>query len=229
MKKLYVWLGALLTVFVFISCIWLENVSNILARRGFTPLDGVTIVLDAGHGGKDGGANQGNIEEDEINLAITKKLKGFLQDSGATIVMTREEDVDLASEDAENRKKEDMQARVAYMNDAQTDAFISIHLNAFPNTTVHGSQVFYKKEDVQAKVFAQMIHEHMQQITNTNMTIKEGDYYILNEATTLGVLIECGFLSNIEDRNHLVDEQYQKDLAKSIYLGILQYFSFLDA
>lgn len=229
MKKRYFRLGCLLVLIIFIGCMWMEKFSKVIALRFFRPLDGVTIVLDAGHGGKDGGANQGDIEEDAINLAITKKLKVLLEDSGANIVMTRVEDVDLASDNADNRKKEDMRARVSYINDDKTDVFISIHLNSFLNTTVQGSQVFYKANDEQAKQFAEMIHEQMKKVTNTKMTIKEGDYYILNESKKLGVLIECGFLSNMEDRNHLVNEDYQYKLAKSIYLGIVQYFSFLNS
>lgn len=228
MKKRYIWIGVLFTILIFMLTFYLEYVSKVLAQQSFRPLAGVTIVLDAGHGGKDGGANQGDIEEDEINLAITKKLQSYLEDSGATVVMTRESDVDLASDDATNRKSEDMKARVAYMNDEQTDLFISIHLNSFSNTSVQGSQVFYKKGFEEAKVFAQILHEQMQKVTQSTMTVKTGDYYVLNETDTLGVLVECGFLSNANDRANLIEDAYQDELAKSMYLGILQYFSFLS-
>lgn len=192
------------------------------------PLSGVTLVLDAGHGGKDQGAQVEDVKEQEINLQITKKLKTKLENAGANVTLTRDGAHDLASEGASNRKKEDMKNRVAIINQEPSDLFISIHLNSYPNTSIQGAHAFYKKGDEASKQFADIIQKRFNVLTKLEKDSKTGDYYILNNTDRPGVLVECGFVSNAEERAKLVSEEYQDQLADVLYNSVLEYLGGLD-
>lgn len=222
-------IGFLLTFLLTLICVSLmiANITNTYAKKKYQPLQGITIVLDAGHGGVDDGARRGELKEDVINLNITMKLKKLLEDVGANIILTRNGDYDLADENSANRKKVDMKKRVGLINQEQVDLFLSIHLNSYPNTSVKGAMTFYQIDNEVSKVFAQIVQKHLKALTDTKMSTKIGDYYILNTAKKTGVLIECGFLSNERDRALLKDDKYQDKLAKSIYESVFEYLSFL--
>lgn len=179
------------------------------------------------HGGKDDGARSNEAKEQDINLKIAIKLKKLLEQSGVHVVMTRDGAYDLASDQATNRKKEDMKKRIDIINNEKTDLFISIHLNAYPNTSVKGAQAFYASTNEVSKVFADIIQKHFKSLTNTKMTSKPGDFYILKNANKIGSLVECGFLSNPEDREKLIEDDYQAKVAQTLYDSILEYFNFL--
>lgn len=187
-------------------------------------LDGITIVLDAGHGGMDKGASYMDVDEAPINLIITKKLETELKKLGSNVVLTRKDEQDL-SDNAKNRKKEDMKERVRIINDEKNDLFISIHMNKFQNTSVKGLHVFYKGDSNQSIELAQMIQMNVNTNLKQDKQTKRGDFYILNHSRITGVLIECGFLSNDENRKKLLEEAYQKLLVESIVKGIIQYFN----
>lgn len=225
-KKHYIILGTLiaLVMSVFFSR---DMIADTLAVVSYQPLSGVTVVLDPGHGGKDNGAMSGDIHEQDINLAIAQKLQDKLQEAGASVQLTREGNYDLAKENAVNRKREDMKKRVAMINEDQPDVFLSIHLNAYPNASVKGAQAFYKKDDAASKQLADIIQSHLQELTGKKLSSKTGDYYILNETKKPGVLVECGFLSNAEDRELLVQESYQEKVAETLCQSILEYFQML--
>ena len=180
------------------------------------------------HGGKDDGARSNEAKEQEINLKIAQKLKKLLEDSGAHVTMTRDGAYDLASANASNRKREDMKKRVEIINNEKTDLFLSIHLNSYPNTSVKGAQAFYSPKNEVAKVFADIVQKHFKSLTRTKMTSKPGDYYILNNTAKIGALVECGFLSNPEDRANLIEDAYQQKVAQTLYDSILEYFNFLS-
>ena len=127
------------------------------------------------------GAQRGDVREDAINLAIAREVRTLLIEQGASVIMTRDGDHDLAGEDAENRKREDMQQRVAIINCGWADAFISIHLNAYTSANVHGAQVFYQEENAASKQMAQQIQQQLSASTDTKMSAKPGDYYILEK------------------------------------------------
>lgn len=197
------------------------------ASRESACLDGVTIVVDPGHGGKDNGAQKEDAKEQEINLAISLKLKAELEKQGATVILTRDGAYDLASDGATNRKREDMKKRAAIINEEHTDLFISVHLNAYPNVSIHGAHTFYRKNDEAGKALAEIMQKHLNALTDQEKTSKVGDYYILNETTPPGILVECGFLSNEKERNLLVTDSYQQRLAETLCAGILEYFNIL--
>lgn len=229
MKKKTIVLGIFLTTTLIVSSFVTAHLSKVAALREYHPLDGVCIGLDAGHGGKDGGTRSGNIEEDDVNLQMTKKLEEKIKKAGGKVILTRKEDKDLAPKETDNRKKEDMKKRMEILNGKQIDIFLSIHLNAYPNTDVKGAQVFYKADNKMSEAFAKIVQRHLKQATGTGMKVKKGDYYILNNAKNIGILVECGFLSNPEDRENLVKDSYQEKIAQSLYESIREYFRILDA
>lgn len=224
-NKILLGIGIVVTIIVGSLC--MGHITQIAATRAMRVLDGVEVVLDPGHGGKDDGARSNEAKEQDINLKIARKLKKLLEQSGVHVIMTRDGAYDLASEHAINRKKEDMKKRIEIINHEKTDLFISIHLNAYPNTSVKGAQAFYSSKNEVSKVFADIIQKHLKSLTNTKLTSKPGDYYILNHADKIGSLVECGFLSNPEDRDKLIQDEYQAKIAQTLYDSILEYFNFL--
>lgn len=223
MKRKYWWLIPLSGAFLFAAVIQIQA----LVQTKSLPLDGVVIVVDAGHGGKDEGAQKEGVKEAQINLAISKQLKSNLETKGASVILTRDGAYDLASEGASNRKKEDMKKRADIINAKQVDLFISVHLNAYPNVAIHGAQVFYQKQSDASESFANMIQKRMNELNQTDKHTKPGDYYILNETKPMGVLVECGFLSNANDRAQLSDAAYQKKIAQLLSDSVCEYLEVL--
>lgn len=194
------------------------------------PLTGKIIVLDAGHGGMDGGANFESIQEKEISLAVTKKIQDFLQEQGALVLLTREDDSDLASDGTKgirNRKREDLQNRVKVINESEADLFLSIHLNAFPSRSSSGAQTFYTNRYLENKQAAEFIQQEI--IRNLENTSRQPsviqNIYLMANATKPGALVEIGFISNAAERQNLIQESYQEKIAAAVYKGILRYFT----
>ncbi len=196
---------------------------QVLAQPQALPLAGRTYVIDSGHGGKDDGAQREGVKEDAINLAIAKEVRAQLTAQGANVIMTREEDYDLADEDVDNRKREDMRRRVEIINCGLADAFISIHLNAYTSANVQGAQVFYQGDQRESEKLAKKIQQRLGQVCQSERSAKAGDYYILEKPSVVGVLVECGFLSNAQEREKLQQEEYQKQLAQAIVEGMIAY------
>lgn len=215
-------------IFIGVSLVFAQDrVREVFAKKGYNPLSGVTIVVDPGHGGKDAGAMRGDINEQDINLSISLKLKTMLEENGATVILTRDGAYDLASENADNRKREDMQKRVEIINGDTSDLFISIHLNSYPNTSVKGAQAFYQRDNYASKYLANIVQGNLQKLTGTKMVEKSGDYYLLNNSKKPGILVECGFISNEEDRGNLIQDSYQEKIAAHLLDSILEFFEVL--
>ncbi len=193
------------------------------------PLSGKTIYLDAGHGGPDGGAGDEEALEKDIALAVTHKVRDYLQEQGAIVLMTRESDEDLASPDTRSykgRKTEDLKKRLELINESEADMFISIHLNAIPSPQWRGAQTFYAPHKQENKKAAKAIQEELVlNLENTNREAKAINHvYLLTYANKPGALVEIGFLSNPEEKRELMKEEYQEKVAASIYKGILKYW-----
>lgn len=191
-----------------------------------------TIVIDAGHGGPDPGkvSESGTLEKD-INLQIALYLKEMLEAQNFNIVMTREEDKDLATETSQ-RKLSDIKERVKLMESSNPAVVISIHQNSYPDASVYGAQCFYPTESEAGKNLADIIQKQI--ITSTNQTkIREikgnNDYYLLKNSPAPIVIVECGFLTNPEEEKLLLAEDYQRKMAWSIHLGILEYLNNTNA
>lgn len=195
------------------------------------PLSGKVIVIDPGHGGPDGGAiGRDKTSEKEITLIVAKKVRDYLQQSGALVYLTREADKDLASEQTKGlsaRKSEDIRNRLAFIYEKEADLFITIHLNALPSTRWRGAQTFYNSHLDENEHLAKMIQaELIRNLENTNrQALQIQNIYLLKYAEVPGSLVELGFLSNEEERELLKDSKYQRKLALSIYQGILKYMT----
>lgn len=194
------------------------------------PLAGQTIVLDAGHGGPDGGAvsKQGVIEKD-INLAVALYLRDYLQQAGAIVVMTREVDRDLAEPDTKGyskRKTEDLKKRVRFIEEQQAKMLVSIHMNSIPSPRWRGAQTFFYLNNGNSANLADLIQDELRRnLENTDRVAKQSDkpVYVLEALKIPAVLVEVGFLSNPEEAALLGDDKYQRKVAASIYQGILRY------
>lgn len=185
------------------------------------------IYIDAGHGGKDNGASFNGVVEDEINLKIAGYIVENLIDLGVYVLTSRTSDYDLSNIYNKNKKRVDLLNRVKQINNSKPDLFLSIHLNSYSSGLIRGGQVFYQKND-NSKQLADSIQKKLNVLSiGKDRKIKEGDYYLLNKTNPIGVLIECGFLSNDEERSKLVSVDYQKKIAKKIVEGIVDYFSIL--
>ncbi len=186
------------------------------------------IVLDPGHGGLDNGASIAGVDEDELNLKISFALKEELESRGATVYITRTDDQDMTRRNYNYSKQDDMYLRALKIDEYQPDLFLSIHLNS-SNSSAWGSQVFYYKKSEDGKRLADSIHNHMKTLTGTRKNISSSSFYILRATQSLGVLIECGFLSNANERGQLKSRSYHKKLATVISDGIQDYFQALSA
>ncbi|SET85398.1 N-acetylmuramoyl-L-alanine amidase [Oceanobacillus limi] len=193
------------------------------------PLSGKTIVIDPGHGGVDGGAvGKDDTLEKDIALAVSKKLQSYLQQSGALVYLTRQSDKDLADEETKGlskRKVEDIRKRMDFIHEKNADFFVTIHLNATPSTKWRGAQSFYYPKSDESRHLAKMIQaEIIRNLENTNRSaLAINNLYLLKNAEVPGTLVEIGFLSNVEEREQLKQEEYQRQMAGSIYEGILRY------
>lgn len=211
-------------VILIILCILVVSATFIVkANVNEINLNGYVIYIDAGHGGKDNGASYDEVLEDSINLSISSLLLKDLVEVGAIVVTSRDGDYDLASNYDKNRKNKDLKTRVELINEIKPDIFISIHLNTYPDNNVSGGQVFAQKSE-NSELLANSIQKRLNSMSNKNKKHKTGDYYLLNKSNSVGVIIECGFLTNNTDRRNLVKEEYQKEISKNILYGIYEYF-----
>ena len=189
----------------------------------------VTIVIDAGHGGRDPGkiGVSGAVEKD-INLAIAKKLKSRLEAQGFRIVMTREEDTGLYDESSSNKKQQDMQRRCSMIDEAEPVFTVSIHQNSYSSESVCGPQVFYYSQSAGGKSVAETIQSALNNglaVERPRETKANDTYYLLKKTKAPTVIVECGFLSNREEEAKLVTEEYQERVAQAIGDGIGAYLS----
>ncbi|MDF2547322.1 MAG: cwlD [Anaerosolibacter sp.] len=189
------------------------------------------IVVDAGHGGVDGGTSgRSGVLESHINLEIALRLRKLLEQSGAMVILTRDTDMGLYSDNGRirDKKNEDLRNRKKIMNESDADIFVSIHLNAFPQTQYYGAQTFYPKNSEESKRLAFLIQEELIRILdngNKRETKSKSDVYLMQESAIPMVLVECGFLSNPMEERLLQESKYQEKVAWSIYIGILRYFN----
>jgi len=190
----------------------------------------ITIILDAGHGGRDGGASSkdGLVERDLV-FEITLMVEESLRLQGFNVIMTRIDDEDLASENAQNRKKEDLARRVEILNNTEDAIAVSIHANAIGNTRWSGAQVFYDAKALENKELATHImtamRNHIEGLTREQRPIS--NIYILRNSQIPTALVEVGFLSNPSEARLLADSEYQQLIAYAIFEGILTYIEFI--
>ncbi len=185
----------------------------------------IFVVVDPGHGGNDPGkVSWDGVFEKDINLQISILLEKELESRGIQVALLREEDKNLATQGATNKKVSDMKNRVRIINDYNPDVLVSIHQNSYSDSSVRGAQVFYHEMSEESKEFALILQDKLKAINpEYGREAKEGnDYYILNRSICPGVIVECGFLSCPEETALLSSEEYQQKIASAISDAIEQ-------
>ena len=192
----------------------------------------ITIILDAGHGGEDGGCQGNGLSEKNLNLDITLQVASLLREQGVKVVLTRDTDVllyDVNSDYQGKKKAQDVRNRLKIAQSQENPVLVSIHMNYFAQAQYSGLQVWYSKNDARSKSLANLIQSNVKnelQPNNKRVT-KEAtsSIFLLHNATFPAVLIECGFLSNPEEARALGDAVYRQKLANVIFKSIMNYIS----
>ena len=185
-----------------------------------------TVVVDAGHGGPDGGKTgvNGKLEK-ELNLIIAEKVKKLLEEEGIAVIMTREEDGWLAE-----TRIGDLKERVRIMNESKADLAVSIHQNSYHEESVFGAQVFYYIHSREGEAVAKILQESLQEIDPENHRRAKANetYYLLRRTKVPTVIVECGFLTNPEEAEKLSGEEYQEQVAEAVAKGIAKCLEYLN-
>ena len=219
------------------ACIWVYTQNSSEIECISTGEDKYVIVIDAGHGGFDGGAvaSDGTVEKD-INLQIARNLYDVVSQYPVEVYMTRTEDksLDDGNGSVRSRKRNDLLERKAYIEEVEADLTISIHLNSYPaDASICGAQVFYPKRE-QKRTTEQMgkqpskgIAENVQKSLEINVpdgkersALAKDDVLLLKDPSSPIILVECGFLSNPDECNRLKSLEYQGLIAEAIWTGI---------
>lgn len=223
-------------LFVIIGIIVLAvaiNVSNFNSKKIETMSDVFSnvIVIDAGHGLPDGGATNGNVYEADINLDIAKKLENELSNRDYEIIMTRNDENNIADSDKQTSisaiKVSDLNNRVKIINESGADFCISIHMNKFENSKYWGWQTFYNENSEYGKKLAKCIQNNISKVidrNNNRVPLKIDGIKIVDKTNIPVVIIECGFLSNPEELKLLQDENYQLKLVEGIANGVEEFY-----
>ena len=191
---------------------------------------GETLILDAGHGGEDGGAvSSGGTVESGINLAITLKMDAIAGLFGVPTLMIRTDDRSIHDTDAQSlreRKRSDLKNRVALVEQAGPATLISIHQNIYTSAKYHGAQVFYADEETGrplAEYAQQMLRDFVDPDNTRRAAQISADVYLMQHITCRAILVECGFLSNPEEERRLLDSGYQCKLAAVLLSAYLSF------
>ena len=187
----------------------------------------LTVVIDAGHGGIDGGVTGKitKIKESDINLAISRYLQEEFENAGFSVVQTRPTEAGLYGTTAKGHKKRDMKKRSEIIHAAAPALVISVHQNFFSLSSSRGAHVFYRKDSAPSHALAAAIQSQfneMEECVKKHEPVT-GDYFILNCSDYPSVIVECGFLSNPEEERLLVTKEYQKKVASVICTGAVRY------
>lgn len=191
------------------------------------------IIIDAGHGGEDGGAqSSAGILEKDINLSISKKLEALFDSFGFQTVSVRDEDkliYDSTCGSMREKKVSDIHNRMKLMQAYPNSIFISVHQNHFSESKYYGAQVFYSKNNPESEIVAESIQksivDKLQKENERKIKPSGTEIYLLYHATTPAVMVECGFLSNGGEAQLLNDENYQKKIAVAIFGGVTEYLN----
>lgn len=224
-KNLIIISVLIITALTFVFCFGALHRLNVKDADA----NSITVVIDAGHGGIDNGVVgvKTGIKESELNLSITKKLQNILLDAGINVVLTRNSNAGLYGVATKNLKKKDMEKRKNIINSANPTLVISVHMNKYSMSSRRGAQVFYKDGDEKSKAFAESVQRQLNELSGSerDFSALTGDYYILKCSSVPSIIAECGFLSNENDEALLITEEYQKEVAYTIFKGIIEYLS----
>ena len=216
---------------ISILSVSLQAQKNNTVQTVSLPVTNKVIVIDAGHGVPDEGAESSTgTTEAQTNLKIAWKLQNLLEQSGSTVILTRSDEnaiYDIDSKTLRQKKISDIHNRVKIGNESSADIFVSIHLNKIPQSQYDGWQTFYKPNDEKSTNLAKAIQDNLNeaiQKENKRVPMKLDTVYIMKHVEIPITIVECGFLSNPEEEKNLLDDNYQDKLAWGIYNGIIDYF-----
>ena len=210
---------------LILICFFLLVISFQVISAKELPLFQKVIVVDAGHGGRDPGTRYGNTLEKDLNLEIAKVLEKELLKQGAIVYMTRDEDEDLSKTSDYRKKRADLRRRVNFIEKKESDLYLSIHLNWYKDYYYGGAEILYNNINKNNKVLATNLKESL---TNNNIKtrdLKTTNLYMYRNTNVVGVLVECGFLSNKNDRYLLKTKWYQEKFSKALVEGVIKYFN----
>ena len=231
MKVKTIYLIILAVLLISFCIVMFSAFSNITAHTSADiDDDRITVIIDAGHGGEDGGAEVDGILEKDINLSIADKLADTLRLCGVRVTEIRDEDISVYDDSAQTlreKKVPDLKHRVEIVNGSENNILVSIHQNKFDNSAFSGAQVFYSSNNDKSRVLAGSIRNSVVSLLQNDNTRElkpaNSDIYLLDNATVPAVIVECGFLSNDEERAKLLDSGHQSEMAYSIAMGVLEY------
>jgi len=189
------------------------------------------IVIDAGHGGVDGGVvgKRTGVKESDLNLEISYLLKDALTDMGFDVVLTRKTDAGLYDTATSGFKKRDMQKRKEIIREHDPALVISIHQNYYPAQKYRGGQVFYRANHALGEGLGKAIQEELNELYEKegakSRNAMTGDYFLLNCTEAPSVIVECGFLSNAEDEKLLCDRVWKGNLVNAISSGVTAFLA----
>jgi len=194
------------------------------------PQSSYMVVIDAGHGGIDGGSvgKTTGVYESELNLVYAFNLQKQLNEMGISSFLTRKDKNGLYESNAKNLKKSDMLKRKSIIEACSPNVVVSLHMDSFPLSSCVGAQAYYKKNNESGKRLADCVQKQISSnIANSKAKKhgKVGDYYIVNCTDIPSVLVECGFLSNKDEEQLLQTKEYQAKICYSIMCGIIDFFN----
>ena len=191
------------------------------------PLFGKFIILDPGHGDDDPGSVYKDEYEKDYNLSFAKSLKNVLESYGATVILTREGDYDLSSDNAPSRKRSDFNNRIKLINEDKPDIYLSLHMNYLNDAKYYGSQVFYSLINTKNEHLASVIQSSLNTYFSFDKVPQKigKDKYMYGRLEVPGVLIEYGFMSSAKDRANLKKEEYRYELSTVIADSLVSYFT----
>ena len=219
----------------FVNCVALICLLLSLTRGLFAPISAFgstpyTVVVDAGHGGMDGGVTgrRTGIKESDVNLSLSKAIGFSLGELGFHVTMTRETTSGICGEDGTWYKKEDMQKRKEIIQKVKPAFVLSVHQNFYPASELtRGGQVFYLRGNEEGKRLAQSLQQALNAFYGEHgakpRVAMAADYYLLTCVDAPAVIVECGFLSNPQDEQILASTKGRKELAQVIAKGIAEY------
>lgn len=188
-----------------------------------TTLVDFTVVIDAGHGGIDGGVVANGVREADLNLEYAKTLGEYFSQRGFNVVYTRKSGDGLYGLPTNGFKMRDMKKRKEIINSAQPNLVISVHMNRFSQSTRSGPQTFFQDESASCKQLAESLQRVFNTFTGNRHEAIGGDFYICRESPCAAVIVECGFLSNAEEAARLQTEEYRNTLCAKIFEGVMLY------
>ena len=230
----------LLVICLFLcACLLIGHIGQGLANRGFRAAFESTeperiapkIIIDAGHGGEDGGAVavNGALEKD-LNLFVALTLEQMLTGLGCDVIMTRSSDVLLYDRNSDfegHKKQQDLASRLSIAKNTPDAIFVSIHMNSFVQAEYSGLQVYYSQNDPSSIELAELVQSkvrtELQPYNNRKIKAADKGIFLLDRAPGCAVLIECGFLSNAADAERLCSEDFRRSLCFAISGAIVEF------